>query len=416
MTLINDFVTARAASSSLLRSALAGDAAVLAHPEVGGNALKLLVDNTQFRPSLIADIQGAKSVINAQEFIWTNDGLGKEVADLLKQKAAEGVEVNMSIDGTGSSGFPYGLHPAIAGPGYRHFVADMREAGVNVIENWRFGGKLREGAQASWDHRKIFTIDGKVAYLGGINLSQEFEHWHDVMVRMEGPVAAQVGAEYLGRWVDLGGAVSDRHAQTLADAQQGVRQLGGGGSVVSESPGTARARVITNSPGPVRELTSAYLEEMRRPSSRLWVTTPSLASPEAVQALKDAHAAGTDVRVIIPSFAARDGDAVTRAITSTYVDELVAARVKVYELPRTIHAKVLLTDHTATISSFNLNMRSHTKDMESGVPTPDQGFRDDVEAMLRADFATARPVTLADGHTALRQAVRGVREMFGLTF
>ncbi|MBC7644648.1 MAG: phosphatidylserine/phosphatidylglycerophosphate/cardiolipin synthase family protein [Thermoleophilia bacterium] len=403
---IHEFIAVRAAGSTLLRSAMAGDAAVLAHPEVAGNAVRLLIDNAKFRPSLLTDMKNATKVINVQEFIWTKDGLGREVLDMLKQKVIDGVEVNVQIDGTGSGGFPFSLHKVLARPSYRHLVSDMRESGINVAENWRFGGApLKNGALRSWDHRKVFTIDGSIAYLGGINLSKDYEHWHDVMVRVEGPAAAQAGAEFLGRWVDHGGSVSARNAAALADAQLAPKLLG-----------NAAARVITNSPGAERQLTASILDDIRRSTKRLWITTPSIGSPEAVNALIVAKKRGVDVRVVVPTFAARDGDPFTRSITMTNIDELVAGGVKVYEHPRTVHAKVMLSDDVATISSFNLNMRSHTKDMEAGLRVRDAKFASDVERTLRIDFDEAHRVTPADGKHGYRQALRGVRELFGLKF
>ncbi|MCW2921753.1 MAG: cardiolipin synthase [Thermoleophilia bacterium] len=389
----------------LLELARRGGSALGRHDDVGGNAVRLIVDNAQLRPKLLEDIRSARSVINAQEFIWTGDGLGRDVADALKAKAREGVQVNVQLDGTGSSGFPFGLHPAMSSGRYRAFVADMREAGVNVVENWRYGKQVAAGAAPSWDHRKLFSFDGRVGYVGGINLSGRFEDWHDTMARVEGPAVAQVDAEFLGRWRDIGGAISPEQARAVSDAGLGARLAG-----------TATARVITNSPGARRDLTESYLDDIRHSTRRLWVTSPSVASPELVTALQVAAKRGVDVRLVLPSFASRDGDPVTRSITGSYVDELVESGVRVYEHPRTVHAKVLLSDDTATVGSFNLNTRSQSKDLEAGLRVHDDAFRGDVEQLFDAAFHDARPVDRSEGLAPLRQAVRGVRELFGLRF
>jgi len=394
-----------AGRESLLDHALQGDAQVGEHGEVRGNDVRLVVDNAQLRPALLDDIRGARSVINLQEFIWTSDGLGEEVAEALKAKAREGVQVNVQLDGTGSSSFPFGLHPVLSTAAYKAHVAGLRAAGVHVQENWRYGGKVAAGASPSWDHRKIFTVDGRIGYVGGMNLSLDYEQWHDTMARIEGPAVAQLDAEFLGRWRDIGGTVSGRQARALVNSEIGPRQAG-----------MAAARIISNSPGAKRDLSDSYLRDIRGAKRRLWVTSPSVASPELVRALRAAAARGVDVRVVTTSFASRDGDPVTRTISGTFIDELVEAGVQVYEHPRTLHAKLLLADDDATVSSFNLNDRSKSKDMEAGVRVRGASFTREIERLFDKAFVDAAPVSAERGRSVVRQAARGVRELFGLSF
>lgn len=380
----------------LVASAREGDRSVGDHPTVGGNQARLLIDTAQFVPAVLRDINQARDHVNITMFSFQDDGAGKSIGDALKQKAREGVEVNLIIDGFGSRQWPMSR--------YRAHIEDLKRAGVNVQRNWRWNLPFipdnNSGVRAI-DHRKIFEVDGKVAYLGGMNLSKQFDEWHDTMVRIQGPAAAVAGAEIAGRWVDTGGAMSDRRVQTLAM-----------GAADSARSGAATVQILGNSPRGALEATDEFFRMARSATQRFWVLTPFIGNHEMVDELVAAAKRGVDVRVAVPGPNPWKNGKFARPLTQSFYPELAQGGVRIYEQPQMSHAKLWLSDDTANISSVNLDHHSASMDYEIGATVHDPTFRTQVEQLFSRDFARSRVIT-ADEAASHANLTR-IREALGI--
>src|SRR6185369_1891129 len=185
------------------------------------------------------------------------------------------------------------------------------------------------------DHRKMIEVDNEVAYVGGMNFSKGFDQWHDLMVRAEGPVAAQGRAEFLGRWNDLGGKTRPPTAPL-------------------RSAGNGEARLVANSPGGDLDNTKQYIDGINAAKQRAWVITPQIGSAKLVQPLIAAAGRGVDVRLLLPSHQAKGlAPYVTGLTSQMFYRDLVKAGVKVYEIPEMTHSKGWIVDQSATVGSFN---------------------------------------------------------------
>ncbi len=160
-------------------------------PLTKGNKVTLLADGQATYAAMFKAIENAKDHINLESYIIEDDETGRKFADLLLQKQAEGVQVNVIYDSVGSMNTP------------ASFFQRLRDGGIQVVE---FNPINPLKARGNWglthrDHRKILIVDGKVAIIGGINISKVYSsspfkrkqdekapiHWRDTDIQIEGP-------------------------------------------------------------------------------------------------------------------------------------------------------------------------------------------------------------------------------------
>lgn len=321
-------------------------------------------------------------------FSWLPSGSGVKVADLLKRKAAEGVEVNVLIDDVGSL-------QVWKTPRWK-FFEDLRAAGVHVIRN---AGGVPGSGQAV-DHQKLYVIDGATAFVGGMNLSGMYDTWHDTMVKLEGPAVGDAAKRFLERWTSHGGTVSPRQAEQVARANVAAAHGATGASV----------SLVTNDPHSDVDVTRLYLDRIERAKRRVWIESPVIGSEAFAQALEGAARRGVDVQLFVTGATATHGVPGLSLISRSFYGELMAAGVKVIEQASMSHSKVLLADDQATVGSFNLTNRSSFHDFEIAVDVRDDAFERSLAAMIDADRAAGHVVTPADISGPLARVLINIRK------
>ena len=356
---------------------------------------QLLVDTRAVLNAVIPAIAQAQSVVDVALFSLQPDGAGLELAHALIAKAQQGVEVNVVLDARGSLQLP--------GTPWAGLVKQMRAAGVNVkITSPLAGGT----ANRFIDHRKMIVIDGKQAFVGGMNFAAMCDDWHDTMAHVGGATAAAAGAYFLQRWSSLGGAVSAaHHAATNVPMSRSGR-----------AGAPADTGVLVNAPDRKEwALTEHYLHSIRTARKRLWIVTPFIGDQRIVRALQAAARRGVDVRVMTSGKPLMSQQIVSMFTRSSY-DELLASGVKVGEIPQVTHAKILLVDDTATISSLNASRRATQHDHEMGIVSHNPVFRAQVVALMNADFARSKHYTVRDLNTIPQRVVNGIVSLFDIEY
>jgi cardiolipin synthase len=340
------------------------------------------VDAPQAFPQIYRAIAAAKRSVDVSMFSIRDNGSGAQLAQLLKRKAAEGVEVNVQIDDIGS----YQWKPADY-----EFVNSLRAAGVHVVRN-SYKGPFGHNRV---DHRKLYVIDGTTAFVGGMNLSSTYDTWHDVMVRMSGPVVAQAGALFVQQFEHNGGHVSAAQKLQLA------RPL--------PAAGSERAQLVENMPGVSERNTQSYLSMINGAHHRIWVSTPYIGDPQLAAALVAAARRGVDVRIATTSPKVRSLVPGMQDLTRSYYGELTDAGAQIYEEPRMAHAKMLIADGQTSVGSMNLSHTSAAHDVELNVVTSSPQFQRQVAAVFRHDFASSHRVTHKDAHSRTDDILADIR-------
>ena len=279
------------------------------------------VEGLQFFPRILADVEAARSSVHILMFGWREGEVGMRMAALLERKLAEGVEVRVMVDEFGSKPFKQA----------RAMYEQLAAAGAQIKVN----SFLRE-QPGRVDHRKLYVIDGAVAWTGGAGIEDHFEdgRFHDVMVRVTGDVVRQAQAAFLSSFGRLPADLAHLFPEP-ADAG---------------STPVALAQVL---PGGFVAASLATLEQIDGARERLDVMNPYLTDPAAVERILAAARRGARVRVVISE---RSNNHMATAALKHRYGGLIDAGVEVWEVPGTVvHAKVVVADDVVSFGTVNLD-------------------------------------------------------------
>ncbi|TXH77330.1 MAG: cardiolipin synthase [Lysobacteraceae bacterium] len=334
--------------------------------------VRLLVDGCAKYEALIADLAKARQHVHLEYYIYTPDESGRLIRDALVDCARRGVRVRVLLDAIGSA------------KASRAFFAPLLDVGGELI--WFHPTRLWRFFLRPWlnlrTHRKIVVIDNRIAYTGGINITDEenerlrSDAYRDLHLRIEGDVVRTLQQVFVEDWIYACGerALISEIVRSMPEA----------------SPGTVSAQVLTSGPDSSWEaIHRIHVGLIHAARARVWLVTPYFVPGEAaMMALTSAALGGLDVRLLVP----KDSDSrlVTLAARS-YYDELMAAGVKIYEYgPRMLHTKALLIDETtAVIGSANFDHRSFRLNFEVSVLFQDHGIALRLSRLIEGEFANA---------------------------
>jgi cardiolipin synthase len=353
-------------------------------PLVAGNKVTLLIDGPGTYDAMFKAIQNAKDHINLETFIFEDDEVGHRFADLLLQKQAEGVQVNLIYDSLGCLGTPAA------------FFQRLRDGGVQTLE---FNPLNPAKARGKWllthrDHRKILIVDGSVAFTGGVNISRVYsssslsgerherniqEAWRDSHVQIEGPAAAEFQKLFLDTWArEKGLDLSKKnYFPTL------------------KREGNDLVEVVGSTPGQENRITYLMYVSAFIYAQNFVHLTNSYFVPDkqTVKALANAARRGVDVKIILPGIS--DEATVFYAGRSHYT-HLLKSGVKLYEhRDAMLHAKTAVIDGVwSTIGSTNMDLWSFLRNDEVNAVILGTDFANEMEALFEKDIANSNQVLL----------------------
>jgi cardiolipin synthase A/B len=369
---------------------------------------KLFHSGDEYFASLLGAIAQARVSIDMESYIFDRDALGMKVLAGLREAATRGVRVRLIVDGFGSIGW----NPEIL----RKLAARGVAARIYHPLPWQLSSRqldlgLRSFARGLGllnrrDHRKTCLIDGRTAFVGGMNVSKRHLRspsgepgWRDTAAMVQGPEVRCLVDAFEAAWQGRHRSPSSRvraHAHSMA----GHRSL----HSLLRLNNTWRSRHHA-----YREL----LRNVRQARRRIWLTTPYfLPRLSLVSALKERARAGVDVRVLLP---AKNDVAAMQLVNESFYPALLRAGVRVFEYkPVTLHAKLMVIDDWATVGSSNLNQRSLIHDLEVDVVLTRAASVRDLLRHFTADLARSREVTRANhrGHQGLEAALEKVALAF----
>jgi cardiolipin synthase len=354
--------------------------AVTGLPPTTATDARLLIDGGAKYVALLADVAAARDHVHLEYYIFYPDRTGTALRDALVERARAGVQVRLLLDAVGS------------GTTSRRFLQPLVDAGGEVA--WFHPMRLRWFWKRPWlnlrTHRKIVVIDDRIAYTGGINITDEEDErlrkdaYRDLHLRLEGEVVRVLQLVFAEDWA---------YATGQPPPEPGTARA---------RPGTVPVQVLVSGPDSSWEaIHRLHVGAIHAAARRVWLVTPYFVPGEAARmALTSAALGGVDVRLLVPRLS--DSRLVTLAARS-YFDELLAAGIKVYEYgPRLLHTKALLCDDDlAIIGSANFDHRSFRLNFEVSLL-----FRD---APLVADLAT---LIASECHLARRVNDQRARPLF----
>lgn len=332
---------------------------------------------------LLPELEKAEKFIFLEYFIIRPGEMWDGVLEILKRKAAAGVDVRIIYDDMGCIDIlPANYNATLEGWGIRTLAFNRFVPAVSLVMNNR-------------DHRKITVIDGKVGFTGGINISDEyinvkerFGHWKDTGLMLKGPGVFNLTLMFLEMW-NAFNKDGDNYADFIP-------------ALFEEKGDASDGYVLSFSDSPLDNESvgeSVYTDMLYQAKDYIYITTPYLAIDSELQtALCMAAKRGVDVRMITPGIP--DKKLVYR-LTRSYYPTLLRAGVKIYEYtPGFIHAKSFVCDDKlGVVGTINMDYRSLYLHFECGTlmynnPEIKQVKKDDLDTMEKC-----RKVELSDMKT-----------------
>jgi cardiolipin synthase len=376
---------------SILERHIAVEEAAVSSPLVVGNKAVLLQDGPATYKAMFAEMRKARHHIHVEVYIFEDDEVGREFAGVLIAMAKKGVKVRLIYDSVGSIGTP------------KEFFQHLRDHGIPVVE---FNPVNPLAVKKEWlvnnrDHRKLLIVDGRVAFLGGINFSSVYSSgsapsarkvaakkqgakneaapWRDTHIQLEGPVVAEFQKLFLQTWEKQGG-------EPLADAGHYPR-LGERGREIVRAVGSASDEEYS-------QIYVTLVSAINSAETQVHITNAYFVpDDQLLEALEAAAARGVDVRLLLPSHT--DFWAVFHAGRAHYT-RLLKAGVRIFERQGPLlHSKTALVDGVwSCVGSTNLDWRSFLHNNEIDAVVLGEDFAAQMQAMFEKDLAKSREITL----------------------
>ena len=331
-----------------------------------GNDVRVIVGAQPAYDALVEAIAAAEHHVHLEYYIFRGDRSGRAILDALTDAARRGVEVRLLYDGFGSAGLG------------RHLRA-LRKAGAEASVFFPLDPIRRASTINLRNHRKLVVVDGCVAFVGGINVGEEFLPWRDVNLRIEGPVCAQVQRLFAADWY-----FSSRRELVGEDYFPAL-----------DVRGDSLAQIVESGPDhTVEAIHRLYFAAIASARRRVWITTPYFVPDRAIlAALQTAALRGVDVRLVVPR---HSNHRVTFHAGRSFYDELLAAGVRIHEyLDGMLHTKTMVVDgRFGTVGSANLDVRSFRLNFELIAVLYGEGDVAELERIFREDLERTELVHL----------------------
>jgi len=382
-----------APNTDVLARHLALEDALAESPLAVGNKVTLLRDSAATLAATFRAIREAKDHVNLEYYIVEDvEENGVRLSDLLIEKQRQGVQVNLIYDGIGSISTP------------SDFFDRLQDAGASVLE---FHPVDQAYSLNDRDHRKILIADGRVATVGGVNLSTVYASaplssgnaagpWQDADLKIEGPAVAALQKLFIATWTQQNGPPFPVKNDLFPHID------GGGKDVV---------RILGSTPDhDVPQYYVSLLSAIRNAERRIWITAAYFVpTAQEKDDLTAAAKRGVDVRLLLPSLS--DNELPLLAGRSHYED-LLEAGAKIYEYrPAILHTKAVVIDGVwSVLGSSNFDHRSvlFNNEVDAVVLGPETATQ--MEAMFEDELTRATPI---DEHSwRHRPIAERMRELF----
>lgn len=310
-----------------------------------GNEVKTYINGEDKFRDLFNDIRAAKSFIHIEYYIFRYDDLGRALIKELHERTKDGVEVRLVIDGMGSKRITkkiikeiesYGIKVAVFFPGVLPHI--------NTRINYR-------------NHRKIVVIDGKIGYVGGFNVGNEyvnkgkqFKFWRDTHIRVKGEAVNELNKRFILDW------------DYAADENMGNMSMY---FPIPEVVGSVGMQIVSSGPDHMEEyIKNSYMKIINNAKNYVYIQTPYLVPDSPMmEALKISALSGVDVRIIVPG---APDHFFMEWILSANIGLLMEYGIKIYRYGNGfIHSKTIVADgEVCSIGTANLDIRSFKLNFE----------------------------------------------------
>ncbi len=335
-----------------------------------------LVDGEEFFVRFIDAVTTATRSVDIRTYIFDNDDFARKIGDLLRRRAAEGIDVRVLLDGLGTivaTGADDASMPEnyAAPESVRLYLEKDSTIDVRQSRNpWLVAG----------DHVKTMIVDERIAFAGGMNIGREYRYvWHDLMMELRGPVVNELGNEFNKAWA---------HAGFLGDAGYALERLKPNPSAAGDVG--APLRVLHTRPGNA-EIFNAQRAAIRRAQKYIYIQNAYLTDDAMLYELAKARRRGVDVRVILPLVGNHGPINKSNALAA---NAMLEHGIRVFVYPGMSHVKAAVFDGWACLGSANWDKLSFRTNRELNIATAHPEYVRELERRIfDPDFARSVELT-----------------------
>lgn len=341
------------------------------------NEVKLFTDGTDKFADVLREIATAKHHIHIQYYIFRGDNLGQELITALAKKVSEGVEVRVLIDHLGSINTP------------SSFIDEMRRSGIRFAYFFPLKLPTLSLRLNFRNHRKLIVIDGKIGYIGGFNVGDEylglnprFGYWRDTHLKVQGEAVHQMQVQFLMDW-----NVSVSQRERLNQETPYFPTI--------TSNGKAGIQILSSGPNTTEEkIKNAFIKMISSAQHSVYIQTPYFIPDESMYtALRIAAMSGVDVRLMMP---AKPDHKLVYWASISYFEHMLEAGVSCYVYRKGfLHAKTIVIDgKIATVGTANMDIRSFRLNFESNAIIYDTRTASELKRIFLKDLKHCDQLTL----------------------
>lgn len=345
-------------------------------PVVEGNCIEVLQNGEEKFKKVFEAIRLARYHVHLEYYIYENDNIGTQLAELLIQKVAEGVEVRFLYDALGSNRIK------------KKFVNRLKNAGVQIAPVNKIRFRMLANRINYRDHRKIIIVDGKEAFTGGINVSDKYinngnnkRYWRDTHLYIKGPGIFYLQYLFISNWIFSNERMMELKKEYFNDKPE---------------PNNKIVQIAASGPDTKPSIMYSTVSSIFSAKKRLYITTPYfIPSDNVLLAIKHAALSGVDVRLIVPEIS--DSKFVNAAAYS-YYDEILSAGVRVFLYEKGfIHAKTMIVDEELSmVGTANMDVRSHEMNFEVNAIVYDREINRQLTDAFLKDLENCREISLEE--------------------
>lgn len=344
----------------------------LARPSTTGK-VDILIDGEPFFDRLVARFLQAESSIHLQTYIFDDDDYAVHIAQILKQRSNQGIDVKVLLDGLGTIAASM-TDPATLPAGHQ----SPRSIRQHLQADSDIDVRLKTNPWMTSDHVKVTLIDRETAFIGGMNIGREYRYeWHDLMVELTGPIVDELAREFDRAWTKAG-------------------PLGGLASLLSDHrheprpPDGESLRILLTAPGNL-EIYNTQLAAARRTRNHIYIQNAYFTDDRMLRELVFARRRGVDVRVVIPI--ETDHGPISRSNVLA-ANLMLAHGIRVYVYPGFSHVKAALFDGWACLGSANFDRLSLRINRELNIASSSEVISEQLrERLFEPDFAASPELT-----------------------
>lgn len=368
------------------------------------NEITIFKNGVEKFSKLKEELLKARHHIHLEYYIVKSDGIGNEIKKTLIQQAKKGVKIRFIIDRVGAAKLK------------KNYITELKNAGVDVVIYSYFLAPLLKliNTQINYrNHRKIAIIDGKVGFLGGINIGDEYlgkgklGYWRDTHIMVKGDFVMGLQAVFLDDFMTIQQANNN---YSFYD-----HEFNKYFPTTKISNNTAMQLVKSGPDSEFPAIMQGILKMITMATERIYITTPYFVPSESIMdVLRVAALGGVDIRIIFPE---RADHFTVNTASKTYLGELMRCGVKVYFYDKNsfVHAKTMTIDgKICTLGTANMDRRSFELNYEINTVIYNEEITEELENLFLEDLKDCREFSIAeyDETSKINKLIEGVTRIF----